>query len=350
MNIVVLTGGLSPEREISLASGALIANALMDAGHKVLLLDVYEGIKLVKSSYEQMFIVKEDGVRFEHEMPKTMPDLTEVISRNHFQKTPIGENVIELCKYAGVVFLALRGDIGENGKLQATFDNHNIKYTGSGYLGSALAMDKDIAKKLFTFAGISTPTWFLYKPGEENMDDVWDKIKLPCVVKPSACGSSVGVAVAANKYELLEATRAAGRYTSSIIIEEYIRGREFSVGVLNEEALPVIEIICSSHFYDHQSKFQPERLVKVCPAELSASQKEEVQNLALRVHKLLRLEGYSRMDFILDAKGRFYSLEANSLPGMLPGSLLPQEARAAGIKYESLCEKIALLPFSRRIK
>jgi len=336
MKIVVLAGGLSPEREVSLSSGSLIANSLINSGHEVLLLDLYKG---AKTDDESQFC---DHGEYRYHISEAEPDLAKVRAENENRNELIGKNVISLCKKADVVFLALHGSIGENGQLQATLDNFGIKYTGSGYIGSLLAMNKDIAKKMMRFAGIVTADWMLY---DNNAADVGKVIGFPCVIKPCSCGSSVGVSIVNNREELDSALTLASKYEDEIMIERLICGREFSVGILDNEVLPPIEIIPKNGFYDYKNKYQSGCTEEICPAELSDDDTEAIKASALAVHKALRLGGYSRIDFIRsDLDREFYCLEANTLPGMTPMSLLPKEAAASGISFDRLCEKIAMLP------
>jgi D-alanine--D-alanine ligase len=347
MKIVVLAGGLSPERDVSLSSGSLIANALIESGHEVLLLDVYEGMEVNDQSYEGLFYSSDQGKKYEYAVSEEEPDLEAVKRKNHGQSSLIGKNVLNICKYADVVFIALHGAMGENGQLQATFDNFDIKYTGSGYIGSLLAMDKDVSKRLMRQASILTADWMIYDINRDHADDVVKNIGYPCVVKPCSCGSSIGVSIVHNESELKIAIRYAKKYEAIVLIEKMITGREFSVGVLDDAALPVIEIIPTAGFYDYKNKYQSGKTSEICPANLTEAQTKEIQGLALAVHKTLRLGGYSRSDFILNSDGKFVCLEANTLPGMTPTSLIPQEALKIGISYNQLCGKIALLPFEK---
>ncbi len=336
MKIVVLAGGLSPERDVSLSSGCLIANALRESGHRVLLLDVYEGISVVESDYESLFEDK-SGKPYHYKVPDKEPDLEEIKRRNNNRN-----NVLEICRSADVVFIALHGAMGENGQLQAVFDVMGIKYTGTGYIGSLLAMDKDLAKKLLRQANIPTADWLTFT-GSVSAEEVMKKVGLPCVVKPCSAGSSIGVSIVKSVEELEAAIAYAGKVEPNILIEKMIPGREFSVGILDGTALPVIEIIPKQGFYDYKNKYQAGLTEEICPARLSREDTERVQDLALQVHKALRLGTYSRIDFILSQTGEFVCLEANTLPGMTPTSLLPQEAAALGISYVELCNRIVEL-------
>ncbi|MDF2801336.1 MAG: D-alanine--D-alanine ligase [Anaerocolumna sp.] len=341
MKIVVLAGGLSPERDVSLSSGSLIANSLMDSGHEVLLLDVYEGIHTDRD-FNDLFFSTADGKCYEYTIPEIAPDLKDIKKRNGDSTAMIGKNVLDLCRFADVVFIALHGAMGENGRLQATLDNYGVKYTGTGYIGSLLAMDKDLTKKLIKNEGYVTADWILYNTNSNDLSIIKNKIGFPCVVKPLSNGSSIGVSIVSNESDLIQALTFASKYESIVLIEKKIEGREFSVGILKGESLPVIEIIPKSGFYDYKNKYQNGLTVEECPASLSKELTMRVQIIALNIHNLLRLGSYSRIDFILAEDNEFYCLEANTLPGMTPNSLIPQEALAYGISYDKLCEMIAL--------
>lgn len=327
MNVVVLAGGLSPERDVSLASGMLISNALVEKGHSVLLLDLYKGIE----DNEMHLLFSNEKRNYDFTIDEEIPELTKKNTKNL-----IGRNVIKICKMADIVFLALHGSIGENGKLQAIFDCMGIKYTGSSYEGSILAMDKILTKKILEHDNIKTPKWHLLKNVRK------ENIKFPVVVKPANNGSSIGVSIANNLEEFEVAIIECEKYKDEIIIEEYIKGREFSVGILDKTALPPIEIIPKAGFYDYKNKYQEGKTIEICPPKISQDKIKEMQQIAIKVHNALLLGAYSRIDFILDENGNLNVLEANSLPGMTKTSLLPQEALVAGITYEDLCEKILL--------
>ena len=334
MKIVVLAGGLSKERDVSLSSGSKVANALLDNGHEVCLVDLFLGVEIL----ENVFVDKNNEKRFTYEVPDKEPDLEELKSKYNTKKQ-IGKNVIEVCKLADLVFIALHGSCGEDGKLQALFELEGIKYTGTSSVGCTLAMDKDLSKKLMVADNIKTAKWILLNKGEEiNLDEV----NLPCVVKPCCNGSSMGVSTVETKEELDNAINKAFKYEDKIIIEEYIYGREFSVGVLDNKTLPPIEIIVNKGFYDYKNKYQAGLVQEICPANIEEDLAKKMSTVALKVHKSLHLGYYSRIDFRVDNNGNIYCLEANTLPGMTPTSLLPQEALSAGISYEKLCEMICL--------
>lgn len=336
MKIVVLAGGLSPERDVSLSSGALISNALIENGHDVMLLDLYLGEN--NKEIEPLFRNNNSDYRYTFTVSEKEPDLDAIKGSVKNKNGLIGNGVIEFCKQADIVFLALHGAAGENGQLQALFDLNEIKYTGTGYAGSLLAMDKDLSKKMMRESGILTADW---KYIDIKNDNDFSSISYPCVVKPCSCGSSVGVTIVENKTQLDNAIGYAKKYEEYVLIENKIEGREFSVGILDGEALPPIEIRPLNGFYDYRNKYQAGLTEEICPAQISDEICRLLQESALKVHNTLRLGFYSRVDFIVDKNNNAYCLEANTLPGMTPTSLLPQEAKAVGISYNELCNKIA---------
>lgn len=342
MNIVVLAGGLSPERNVSLVSGSLIAKSLCASGHKVLLLDVYTGTVIPEEGIASLFTSKTDTIT----KVEAEPDLEAVKKANGDREELIGNNVIEICKFADAVFLALHGAMGENGQLQATLDTFGIKhYSGSGYTGSSLAMNKEISKKLFRYAGVPTADWICVTCDDKAAKEkILSSVGLPCVIKPLSCGSSVGVSIVENEEELDRALDIAHAYESKILAEKKIVGREFSVGYLGGTVLPPIEIIPKAGFYDYKNKYLPGMTEEICPASLTEAQVNRVSELCALAFDTLDLGGYARIDFIMsEDDGDFYCLEANTLPGMTPSSLLPQEAAAYGISYDELCERIVAL-------
>ena len=348
MDIVVLAGGLSTERDVSFQSGKRVAEGLRRHGHRVILLDSYLGYGTEGQSLDDVF-EREFEVSVEvGEIADSDPDLEEVRRMRTEPKAGyFGPNVIRLCQMADIVFIALHGADGENGKLQAAFDLLGIRYTGNGFLSCALAMDKGIAKHFFYYYGIPCPQGFSVSRSEYDREDVLDHIMFPCVIKPMSGGSSVGVTIVHSPEEYDAAVQEAFRYENEILIEDYIKGREFSVGVLDGVALPIVEIIPKEGFYDYRNKYKPGATHEVCPADLDDETATQMQLYAERVVTALGLETYSRMDFILDEKGDIYCLEANTLPGLTPTSLLPQEAESIGISYSNLCEDIIQISMER---
>ncbi|MBO4474870.1 MAG: D-alanine--D-alanine ligase [Clostridiales bacterium] len=342
MKIVVLAGGISPERDVSLCSASLISNALLSKGHEVAFVDVYEGVP-EGADMTALFAKPDSGKTYSYAIPEKEPDLAALIATHGGRKELIGPGVLELCKMADAVFIGCHGGMGENGRLQAVLDCIDVPYTGSGYLGCALAMDKHLTKTLLLQFNIPTAKWVIYDPSVNTLEDIKREIGIPCVVKPIGCGSSCGVSIVKDESEWDDAITYSTKYEKTCLVEQMIKGREFSIGVLDGQALPIIEIIPKQGFYDYKNKYQANATEEICPAPLNPEQTKEAQALAVAVHKALGLGNYSRVDFILSEEdGHFYCLEANNLPGMTPNSLIPQEARAVGIAYEDLCEKLVL--------
>lgn len=336
MRIVVLAGGLSTERDVSISSGILVADALRKKGHEVVLLDVFTGYEENICDIDALF-KQNYSFTDEFKVSETISDINEV-KENRLDKSDrfIGTNVIEICHEADITFLALHGGEGENGQLQAAFDLLGIKYTGSGYFGSALAMNKGLTKSVFIQNKISTPAGEIFK----SFEDAQSWSIFPCVVKPCTGGSSVGIAKAENKDEFIEAVKDAFKYENEVVVEQFVKGREFSVGVIGDKALPPIEIIPKSGFYDYASKYQAGATIEICPADIDIDTDIKLRNSAVEAFNALHLDSYARVDFLLDENGQTYCLEANTLPGMTPTSLLPQEAAVEGLDYADLCEKI----------
>lgn len=341
MNIVVLAGGLSPERDVSFVTGSNVTETLRKNGHQVILLDVFMGYGDDEEDLTGVFERSREVSVSVSGITEDAPDLAAVKkSRKDQSDCFFGPNVIAMCRMADIVFLALHGENGENGKVQATFDLYGIKYTGTGYLSSALAMDKSLSKRLFAANGIPTPAGISMKKEECQWEFAKTGLAFPCVVKPCCGGSSIGVSIVRNEKEYQKALEEAFRWEQEVVIEEYIRGREFSVGVMDFQALPIIEIAPIEGFYDYKNKYAAGSAVETCPAEISAEITARMQRCAEDVAKVLGLNTYSRMDFLLDDEDHIYCLEANTLPGMTSTSLIPQEAKAVGIDFEQLCEKI----------
>lgn len=335
MKIVVLAGGISTERDVSLSSGAMIYRALKKRGHQVILLDVYLGYE--EEDSDRLFEKDEDWAKEISSVSETNPDIEQIKAlRADGDKNFFGPGVIPLCQTADVVFLALHGENGENGKIQACFDLMGITYTGTDYVSSALCMDKELSKEIFTCHGIPTPESFSLKKGERERNPT----SFPCIVKACCGGSSVGVSIAFQQEDYPKALAEAFAYDDRVIVEQYIKGREFSVGVIDGKALPVIEIAPLRGFYDYKNKYQAGSTIETCPAQLSEEKTREMQGYAEKAFQALRLKNYARMDFMMGQEGDIYCLEANTLPGMTPTSLLPQEAAAIGMDFEELCEKI----------
>lgn len=330
MNIAVLLGGTSAERYVSMASGKGIAEALTERGHNVRLYDVALG--------EKAEIAFDDLV-----LPTEFAPSPEELAR--FNHRDVITAIQILPDDIDVAFIALHGNDGEDGKIQSLLEFRGIPYTGSNVLSSALAMHKAKSKEFFRNNGISTANWFLLEPDDDaslsRLSAMVDRVTdYPVVVKPNDGGSTVGLTIVNDADGLVEATALARRYSKDVIFEEFIEGREVTVGVLDREALPVVEIRPKSGIYDYTNKYTSGRTEYFCPADLPLAISEELQTLALKAHTILGCSGYSRVDFRLDEQGEAWCLEVNTLPGMTSTSLLPKGAKAAGIEYGEVCERI----------
>ena len=303
MKILVLAGGLSPERNVSLSSGAMVCQALRGQGHQAALMDLYFGLDGALSG-ENLYVapIPEAFKRVAREAP----DLEQVKARRGGDDpSAIGPGVLEMCAKADVVFLALHGACGEDGRIQAALDLLGVPYTGSGCLGSAIAMDKDLTKRLVADK-VTTPGWETVTVTEENLDELAGRIKLPVVVKPIGSGSSIGVYIAKDRAELKRALTENIRLGGRTVIEEYIRGREVQVAVLGDKALPSIEIIPKEGFYNYANKYQPGAAHEVCPARIPKEWEKAVGEAALAVFQTIGLSVYARADFIVTPEGTPY--------------------------------------------
>lgn len=247
---------------------------------------------------------------------------------------------------AQAVFVALHGGAGEDGRVQALLDLTGIPYTGSGPLGSALAMDKLVTKELFVSGGVPTPPWLVGAVAPSVVEEQLGGF--PVVVKPSREGSTVGISVVKSADELEAALEEASAFSGPPIVEKFIPGRELAVGVLADSALPIVEIRPTHEIYDYECKYTKGMSEYEVPAPISAQVTGEVQELAVRAHRILRLSAYSRVDFRLDESDRPWCFEANSLPGMTATSLFPKAAREAGLPFEQLCERLVQLAIEEK--
>lgn len=334
LTIAVLLGGTSEERRVSLASGRAIVEALRSRGHDVVPVDPAYGA--IPPDDEARYLGGEVGLA-----PPSLDELREM------GRIALGAALPDLpaLREADVVFLALHGGDGENGRIQAVLDVAGLPYTGSGVLGSAVAFDKRVSKELLAWAGVPTPTW---TPPGASADSVVEALGLPLVVKPASGGSTVGLTVVRSADELPAALELAARYDPDVLCEAFVPGRELTVTVLDGEALPVVEIIPDGEIYDYESKYTPGRSRYVVPAELGPDETAELGRLAVRAFEALRQESLSRIDFRRHPDGSFWCLEANSLPGMTATSLVPKAAGAAGIPFPELCERLAMGARRRR--
>ena len=379
LKIVVLCGGLSTERNISFLTGSRVCAALRRRGHRAVLADLFLGFDEDEGDIdvnggaaafdpEKMFADLAPVPEFSFD--GQAPDL-DAVRRSRKWKSPslFGKHVLELCAAADIVFIALHGKNGEDGSVQAAFDTLGIPYTGSGHLGAAMAMDKMITKMVVGPRGVRTPAFRRWdyvesdwmpasrtgsaKSGKQDggvslSDRARDKFvtsvcrqtSVPCVVKTPDGGSSVGVYIVRRKEDLEPAVRGCLDYGRSFMIEQFIEGREFTCGVLCGQALPSVEIVPKTRFYDYSNKYVAGATEEICPGRVTPEIEKEIGRIALQVHDIMGLQTYSRCDFMLDDQDQVWFIEVNTLPGMTQTSLVPQEAAKVGISYEDLCEKI----------
>lgn len=346
MKIVVLGGGISTERHVSLVSATSVCKALRSLGHKAIFVDMFLGLEDYTGRLEDAFDVP-DGFCGNVAIEKTEPDLEAVrASRKYRSSGRLGKDVLAVCAMADCVFLALHGADGEDGKIQAALDLLGIPYTGSSMLGSAMAMDKAIGKRIMESCGVLTPKWEEICFTESDIPALTERLDVPCVVKIVDGGSSIGVMLPDTKAELEKALHDVLKYGNRIIVEDKIVGRELTQPVFNGEYLSSIEIVPpEGNSFDYVAKYQSgdEGAREICPARITEEEHRQMGELALRVHNALGLSVCSRSDFILDGEGRFWCLEVNTIPGMTPNSLIPKAAKLAGMSYAELCEKIVLL-------
>ncbi|HJA12740.1 MAG TPA: D-alanine--D-alanine ligase [Candidatus Mediterraneibacter merdipullorum] len=341
MKIIVLAGGLSTERDVSLASSAGICRTLLERGHDAFLLDVFLGLEHAPEHLEDVFTQPGHGLEIARNISEEEPDL-DAVRASRADQSPcfFGPHVIELCRLADITFIGLHGGEGENGKLQAAFDLLGIRYTGPDSLGCAVAMDKGFTKQIFLEAGIDTPPGVCLHKNAADHSLASTGLSLPVVVKPCCGGSSIGVCIAHTEEEYDAALAHSFRYEDEAVVEAYIKGREFACGVVGEKALLPIEIIPKKGFFDYANKYQEGATEEICPADIPKEIEERMMELTVRAYHALKLNVYSRADFLLDEDGNLYCLEMNTLPGMTAASLLPKEAQAMGIAYSDLCQLI----------
>jgi D-alanine-D-alanine ligase len=325
MRIAVLFGGTSEEREVSIASAAQIIPALRARGHDVFAVDTATG---------RLPAADEQGLLTSGVAPE--PPSTSALQQVRGRALAFAPDASDI-RAADVVFLALHGGAGEDGRVQGMLDLAGLAYTGSNHIASAAAMDKDLAKRLFRSAGIPTADWMM---APVEVADVESSLGWPVVVKPSKQGSTVGLTVARQAAELAAAIALAASFDDEVMLEKFIAGREFTVGVLDGAPLPVGEIIPPGEVFDYQAKYQIGGAREVFPADLPPAEASQLQEYALKAHRVLKLGAYSRVDFRRGLNGGFWCLEANSLPGMTATSLLPQAAKVAGISFPELLERI----------
>ena len=329
MRVTVLTGGATAERLVALASAAQIVAALRERGHTVHVVDTVSGIVAPEAEAELL-------------RPAVGAAPADAAALDPEERRFLSEELgtLPIVQGADVLFLCLHGGRGEGGTLQALLDVVGVPYTGSGALASALAMDKDLSKQLFRAAGVPVPAWFM---APVRPDDVTSALGWPVIVKPSKQGSTIGLSLVKQAAELEPALSHAARYDDEVMVEEFIPGRELTVGVLGDLPLPVGEIVPRHELFDYECKYTPGMSEETFPAKIEPTVARRVQEYAVTAHRALKLHGYSRIDFRLSPDGDIFCLEANTLPGMTATSLLPQAAKAAGIGFPELCERICRL-------
>ena len=326
MRLTVLLGGTSSERNVSLASGLRMAAALRDAGHEVRLLDPAIGV--IDGATESALRDRAVGTA-----PPTVGELAALKLRDQTPTLPTHP----LVKDAECVVLALHGGQGEDGTVQALLDVAGVRYTGSGAMASALAMDKDMTKRLLVHAGVPTAAWRM-TPLERDV--AIGALGLPLIVKPNREGSTVGLTVVKSRDQFDGAVSEAHRFDPEVMCEAFVPGRELTVPVLAGQALPVGEIIPVKEIYDYECKYTPGMAREVFPADLTSEMTTMVQRYAERAYVALKLRGCARIDFRLTPEGTLACLEANTLPGMTALSLVPQCAAAAGVSFVELCDRL----------
>jgi D-alanine-D-alanine ligase len=326
LHVTVLTGGTSAERDVALASAVQVIAALRKVGHQVFVVDTARGF--IPEKDETSLLPGRVGL-----VPPSPGELAEL--EQGFLLSGLRD--LAVVRDAEVVFLALHGGRGEDGTIQTILEVLGVPYTGSGPLGSGLAMDKDVSKRLFRESQVTTADWLMAPASAQEVEDV---LGWPAVVKPSKQGSTVGLTVVKRHQDYTSAVELASQYDDEVMIEAFVPGRELTVGILGDQALPVGEIIPRHEIFDYECKYTPGMSDEIFPAALPEKVASECARLAVRAHQCLKLGGYSRVDFRLDPAGELFCLEANTLPGMTATSLLPQAARAAGISFEDLCDRI----------
>jgi D-alanine-D-alanine ligase len=330
--VTVVTGGSTPERDVALAGAAKVVDALRTIGYAVAVVDTLRG-ELSQEDEARLLIPSVSRT------PPTAEDVAE------WQARDLGTRLAELpaVRDADLVFPVLHGRQGEGGEIQALLELSGTRFAGSGPLGSALAMDKDVAKRLMRLAGVPTPDWVMWPATEGQVAT----LGYPLVVKPSKAGSTVGLSVVDSPQELDTAIEVALAFDDEVMLERFAGGREFTVGILGESALAVGEIIPQHAIFDYECKYTPGMTQEIFPAHIPNALADDMRRLALETHNALKLRDFSRVDFRLHDDGTPLCLEANTLPGLTGTSLLPQSAQAAGIGFGELCETICRLALTR---
>ena len=319
--IALLVGGTSPERAVSKMSGKGILQALKNLQYSTKIIDPAYGLNQPKEK-EDFFSEK---------------DYSEISNRNIIDA--INSNLLD---DVDVVFSAMHGKWAEDGTVQSLLELRGLKYTGSKVLASSLAMDKEMSKVIFRQAGVQTADWISVKKNssESITKEIKNKIGFPCIIKPNDQGSTVGLTLVKDENEVNDAIKLALQFSSKALIEKYIPGRELTVAVLLDKALPVLEIVPKSGFYDYKHKYTSGMSEYIVPANIPDAVAKKAQQQALIAFQAIGCEGYARIDFRMNEENELYCLEVNTLPGMTPTSLVPKVAKAVGISFEELVKKI----------
>lgn len=329
--VAVLTGGSTPERDVALAGAGQVVAALRSREYDVTVVDTVDGPLSAEEEQRRLVTVGKE--------PPTLQELERLAIRE------LGPELVSLAplKQADVIFPVLHGRQGEGGEMQSLLEEAGLPYAGTDPTGSSLAMDKDAAKRRFREAGVPTPDWYMWPVADREVA----ALGLPLIVKPSRAGSTVGLTVVERADQVEAAVAAARPYDDDVMLEAYASGREFTVGVLGDEALAVGEIIPSHAIFDYECKYTPGMTQEIFPAEIPQALAEQLRALALTAHRALELRDFSRVDFRLAGDGTPHCLEANTLPGLTATSLLPQSAGAMGIPFEELCHRICRFVLER---
>ncbi|MGH7583574.1 MAG: D-alanine--D-alanine ligase family protein [Gemmatimonadales bacterium] len=336
MKICVFTGGSSSERDVAFASASQVVTALRGRGHEVSVVDTTSG--LLEPAAEARLLVAAVATS-----PPAEEEVAELPSR---ERSALLGGLLDTpaVRGADVVFLALHGGSGEDGTIQTILELAGLRYTGAGPLGSGVAMDKDLSKRLFLQAEVPTAAWLMAPVAASTIDLELD---WPVIVKPSRQGSTVGLSLVEGPGDVRAAIAEAARHDDEVMVEAFVPGRELTVGILGDTALAVGEIIPRHRLFDYECKYTPGMSQEIFPAAIPELVMAEAQDIALRAHQALKLRGYSRVDFRLTEDDELFCLEVNTLPGLTSASLLPKSAAAAGVDFPTLCEQIcelALLP------
>lgn len=334
MRLTVLLGGVSAERDVSLSSGLRMAVGLREVGHEVQCFDPASG--LLAADTERTLL--ESGVG---SAPPSLAELA-ALRRRTLSSDWLSHPAI---RNTECVVIGLHGGQGEDGTVQAALDLTGVPYTGSGHMGSALAMDKHLSKIVLRHAGVPTADWLMAPPLSDpplDPDAVAQQIGWPVVVKPSCQGSTVGLSVVREPSELQQAVEEAYRHDDAVMVERFVAGRELTVGILGDQVLPAIEIEAVKELYDYECKYTP-GMAREFVADLPKETLERLNAYSMQAFRACGLSGYGRVDFRMDPDGGLWCLELNTLPGMTPTSLIPQAANAAGLLFPDLCHRIVEL-------